>query len=147
MAEDVLARLQAIDRAILTDVVRQDQRSPSFAITAWSIERLSDKGIQHPDGLWLVSGEGHAGTTTQPWSVVVKIFDRPSHETSPESRQYWKRELLVAQSGVLERLPGPVRAPRFYRTDAYADSLWLWVEHVQDARPGAKPRIYPTCAS
>ena len=63
MPKDFLGRLQAIDLALLTDVVRQDQRSPSFEITEWSIKRLSDKGVQNPDGLWLVSGSGHAGTT------------------------------------------------------------------------------------
>ena len=62
MPEDFMSRLQAIDLALLTDVVRQDQRSPSFEITEWSIKRLSDKGVQNPDGLWLVSGCGHAGT-------------------------------------------------------------------------------------
>ena len=76
MPEDCLGRLQANDLALLTDVVRQDQRSPTFGITEWSIKRLSDKGIQNPDGLWLVSSSGHAGNTTQPWSIVVSSISR-----------------------------------------------------------------------
>ena len=137
MIEELAARLQAVDRAILADVVRQDQRSLSFEIMDWSFRRLSAKGFANPDGLWLFSGSGNAGGATQPWSVVLKIFERPQQEPAPDARLYWKRELLVAQSGLLERLPGPVRGPRFYRTEEYPDSLWLWMEHVRDERAGA----------
>ena len=108
MNKDMLERLNAIDVAILTDVVRQDQYSPSFVITDWSIRRLSDKGIANPDGLWLFSGQGHDSHEARQWSIVVKIFIRPELETPPDDLYYWKREFLLAQSGLLERLPGPV---------------------------------------
>ncbi len=137
MIEDLAARLEAVDPAALADVVRQDQRSPSFEIADWSFRRLSDKGIANPDGLWLFSGSGRVGGVTRPWSVVLKVFERPQQEKAPDARPYWKRELLMAQSGLLERLPGPVRAPRFYRTDEHPDSHWLWMEHVRDERAGA----------
>ncbi len=137
MLENLLAKLQSIDPAILTDVVRQDQRSPSFEITEWSVKRLSDQGMISPDGLWLYSGQGHTGGDMRPWSVVLKVFKRPDHETVPDARHYWKRELIVAQSGFLERLRGPVGAPRFYRSDEHKDDVWLWMEHVLDERAGA----------
>jgi hypothetical protein len=35
MAEDMVVKLQAINTAILTDVVRQDQHSPRFEVTGW----------------------------------------------------------------------------------------------------------------
>jgi hypothetical protein len=137
MIENLAARLQAVDPAVLADVVRQDQRSPSFDIADWSFRRLSDKGIMNPDGLWLYSGDGRTDGIVKPWSVVVKVFERPEQEQPPDARSYWKRELLVAQSQLFERLPGPVRGPRYYRTDEYADSLWLWMEHVQELLAGA----------
>lgn len=58
MGKDMLEKLKAIDPAILTDVVRQDQNDSSFEITKWVIKRLSNKGIANPDGLWLFSGRG-----------------------------------------------------------------------------------------
>lgn len=137
MNKNVLERLNAIDVTILTDVVRQDQRSPYFVITDWSIRRLSDKGIANPDGLWLFSGRGHDSHEARSWSVVVKIFIQPEQETPIDDLYYWKREFLLAQSGLLERLPGPVRSPRFYRTDEYPDSVWIWMEEVSDRRPGS----------
>lgn len=137
MNEDTLERLKAIDPGILTDIVRQDQKSPSFEITEWSIKRLSDKGMVNPDGLWLVTGSGSTGSTPRQWSVVVKILNRSNQETATDARIYWKRELLVAQSGLSERLRGPVRAPRFYRTEEFQDYAWLWMEHVEDGRSSA----------
>jgi hypothetical protein len=136
MNNNILLRLKTIDVAILTEVVQQDQRSPSFEITDWSVRRLSDKGIANPDGLWLFSGLGYDSHETRSWSVVVKIFIRPEQEAPPDDLYYWKRELLLAQSGLLEQLPGPVRAPRFYRTDEYSDSAWIWMEQVTDRQSG-----------
>ncbi|HLY26496.1 MAG TPA: phosphotransferase [Aggregatilineales bacterium] len=137
MAEHLLARLKAIDPAVLTDVVRQDQHCPAFEIAEWSIRRLSDKGVVNPDGLWLVNGLGEVDGTTRPWSVAVKIIQRPNAETPPDARNYWKRELLFAQSGLLDRLSGPARVPRVYRAEESNDCVWLWMEHVQDERSGA----------
>ena len=136
MSDDILSRVNAIDTDILFDVVRQDQRNPSFEITEWSVRRLSDKGMSNPDGLWLFSGHGWEGDVDRSWSVVLKIFERPEQEKSQDHPRYWKREVLLAQSGLLERLPGPVRAPRFYRTDEYPDGAWLWMEQITDQQPG-----------
>lgn len=136
MNKDILQRLNTVDAAILTDVVRQDQRSSSFVITDWSVRRLSDKGIANPDGLWLFSGRGHDSRNERSWSIVVKIFIPPEQESPLDDLYYWKREFLLAQSGLLEHLPGPVRAPRVYRTDEYPDSVWIWMEQISDRKPG-----------
>ena len=66
MPEDLLATLQAIDPIRLTNVVRQDQRSPAFEITNWSVKRLSDKGIINPDGLWIFTGTGRDSQGERP---------------------------------------------------------------------------------
>ena len=62
MGDDLLEKLKAINPAILTDIVRQDQNNASFEITEWNVKRLSDKGIANPNGLWLLSGQGNNGT-------------------------------------------------------------------------------------
>jgi len=135
MAENLPAALRSIDPARLTEVVRQDQRSPSFEITQWSVKRLSDKGIINPEGLWVFAGIGRDSQGERPWSVVLKVLNRPDQEPPPNDMWYWKRELLVAQSGLTERLPGPVKAPRFYQAGESPDDTWLWMEHIHDARP------------
>lgn len=135
MDNKLLEKLGAIDPVTLTDVVRQDQCSPSFEITSWSVKRLSDKGVINPDGLWLFSGEGKDGAESRPWSIVLKILERPEQESPVSDLWYWKREVLCIQSGFMERIPGPVKAPRFYRVEETSNSAWLWQEHVENQRP------------
>jgi hypothetical protein len=144
MSDATLSRLNAIDMTILTDVVRQDQRNPGLEITEWSLRRISGKGMRNAEGLWLFSGQGLAAETVQAWSVVLKILNRPEEESPQDEGSYWKREVLLAQSGLLERLPGLVRAAHFYRTDEYPDSIWLWMEHIAEPQP--EPWSLEQCA-
>lgn len=135
MVDVMLSKLEAVDPSVLISVVRQDQNSPSFNVTGWSVRRLSDQGIINPNGLWLYEGEGKDETGSRPWSVVVKILNRPEQEQPQANMWYWQRELLVARSRLTERLPGPVRAPRFYRADETPEGGWLWMEHIVDESP------------
>lgn len=137
MAEAVLERLKNIDTAVLTQVVRQDQSSPSFEITEWSIRRLSDQGVISPDGLWLFSGQGYDSQGPRSWSVVLKIIHRQKQEPAPSDLWYWKRELLFAQSRLTARLPGLVKAPIFHHTEETPEGAWIWMEFVQDRQPSA----------
>jgi hypothetical protein len=130
MTEGLLEQLKAIDRAILTDFVRQDQNDPSFEITTWSVDRLSDKGIANPDGLWRFSGQGTGDSQTHPWSIVLKILTRPEEELLPDNVWYWKREFSFAQSSLSKNLRGSVRAPRIYHTEETPEGARIWMEYV-----------------
>ena len=89
MSENRLAQLQAVDPAILMDVVRQDVGRPDFEIGAWSARPLSNKGIINPDGLWLLSGDGRDANGARPWSVVVKTVRRQDPEPPETDMWYW----------------------------------------------------------
>jgi hypothetical protein len=132
MSHDMLETLRTIDPAVLSDVVRQERRSPTFEITEWSVERLSTKGMINPDGLFLFKGQGRDEQQSQSWSVVLKILRNPGVDQDPHDLWYWKRELLALQSGFLVNLPArSIVAPRFYGMAEYEDSAWVWMEHIQ----------------
>lgn len=135
MDDDLLIKLKSIDPEILSEIICQDQRVPSFQITELSVRRLSDKGIANPDGLWLFSGQGNSGDNRRPWSVVLKILERDEEESPPDTLWYWKREFLLAQSGLTKNLTGPVKAPRYYRLDEMLEGAWIWMEYLQDTQP------------
>jgi hypothetical protein len=135
MTEALVEKLNALDPAFLTEIVRMDQNNPSFEVTEWSVKRLSDKGIRNPDGLWLFSGIGNDGQSSRPWSVVLKIIQPPDQELSPTTPNHWKREVLAIQSGFLESLHGPIKTPRFYRVEEALKEAWIWQEYLEDCRP------------
>jgi hypothetical protein len=58
--------------------------------------------------------------------------DEPTH------RNYWKREWEAYRSGLLDALPGELRAPRtMLCTQRADDECWIWMEDVQ-GYPGAQ---------
>ena len=134
MLTDTKTHLQAIDPAVLTDVVRQDQRSPNFEITSWTAGVLSNKGVANPDGLFVFSGEGCDENGARSWSVVLKVI-RTSRSEDIQSYFYDMRELLVYQSGLLDRLPKILVAPRCYLATTVNGAGWVWMEHIHDESP------------
>jgi hypothetical protein len=93
-------------------------------------------------GVHRVSGDG--------FSLVVKVVRNGGDAASgglwvsgeaPSHRNYWKREWLAYASGLLDALPGELRAPRTYLTTEPAeDEAWIWMEDVE-GRPGAEWQV------
>ncbi|HET6815628.1 MAG TPA: hypothetical protein VFH66_00170 [Mycobacteriales bacterium] len=91
-------------------------------------------------GVYRVRGEG--------FSIVVKVVRHGADGTpdglwlsaaEPTHRNYWKREWLAFDSGLLGRLPGRLRAPRrLLTTEVSADECWIWME---DARGRHGPSL------
>ena len=72
------------------------------------------------------------------WSVILKILSSEAvpapGRDDPASYLYWQREALAYACGLLEALPGGLRAPRLLgREDQPDGAVWLWLEEVRDA--------------
>ena len=139
MSETIIEQLQAIDLQVLNRVVRQDQDCPDFHIYDWSVKKLSDVGVINPDGLFLFYGHGGSpsrdGQAILEWSVVLKTIKHNEHDLGPRSIWYWRREIDLMQSGLLENLLGPVVAPKVYEIREDANGAWIWMEYIQDISP------------
>ncbi|WP_344170117.1 phosphotransferase [Kribbella lupini] len=72
---------------------------------------------QHNGGVWRTS-EG----------AVVKRLVRGAEE--PRHHAYWRRQALVAESGVVRRTSG-LRAPETLRVEEDAEGITLWTEWVE----------------
>jgi hypothetical protein len=84
-------------------------------------------------GVYRVSGDG--------FSLVVKVVRHGTGATrdglwgadaEETGRNYWKREWLAFDSGLLASLPGRLRAPRCLLTTQHGDDdCWVWMEDVR----------------
>jgi hypothetical protein len=91
--------------------------------------------------LLLLRGTARQGTHRQPWSLILKIVAPEDDQDDPTRIAYWRRERLLYGSGILDALPGGLRAPRCHGSDDLPDgTVWLWLEYVQEDEPRAWSR-------
>ena len=135
--EAALEKVRAVDPAVLVEVVRQDQRDPSFEITSWAVRRLSDRGLASGDGPFCFYGHGRSGQSLRPWSVVLKIsITGEDALRDPTSMRYYQREWLAYRSRLLESFAAPLAFPRCYGIWEQADGTWIWMEQVFEKNSG-----------
>jgi hypothetical protein len=104
------------------------------AVSSYTVTALDPQLRLHSvtGGVWRVrAGED---------SLVVKVVRRGTDAdpdqlwvsgADPQHRNYWKREWLAFASGLLDTLPGGLRAPRTALTTEPADDeCWIWMEDV-----------------
>jgi hypothetical protein len=118
----------------------QLSRAVGHEVTSYTVEPIDPQLRIHSvtGGVFRVRGEG--------FSLVIKIVQQgvdadPSGMwvagAEPSHRNYWKREWLAYSTGLLDALPGELRAPRtFLTTEPADDECWIWMEDVE-GRPGA----------
>lgn len=119
-------------------------RAVGHEVTSYTVESIDPHLQLHSvtGGVFRVRGEG--------FSLVIKIVKRGIDAdpdalwvagVEPSHRNYWKREWLAYSSGMLDTLPGELRAPRtLLATEQADDECWIWMEDVE-GRPGADWQI------
>jgi hypothetical protein len=135
MPTDRLQTLAALDLTRLTEIVRRVLESPGFEIGSWNVRQLSSDGMVNPEGLFVFSGDGYDEHGRHPWSVVLKTLQSSTPEPDPSDAWHWKREYWAMESGLLDRLPGPLVPPRCYAVEEQPDGAWIWMQHIFDSSP------------
>jgi hypothetical protein len=119
-------------------------RAVGHEVTACTVEAIEPELRIHSvtGGVYRVRGED--------FSLVIKIVKHGSDENpnalwvsgaEPQHRNYWKREWLAYSTGLLDALPGELRAPRLsLATEPSEDECWIWMEDIE-GRPGASWEI------
>ena len=146
---DTASIIQPLHSPDITPIARQAAQCPSLRLRDWQVSQLVG-GVGNPVsvGLYRFAGIGQDGAELVPWSVVLKILQSPGNSGWVNMGEgeiqthwnYWKREILVYQSGLLETLPEGLVAPRCYGTaDQPGEIAWLWLEDIRDAYVGTWP--------
>ena len=129
------AALDGVGPRRLEPVVRRAVGCAGARVGAWAWQPLDYQSFLADRTLVRFSGSalgvaGHAEPVA--WSSVLKLMHQPAIDPSGPVTSTG-REVLAYRSSLLERLPGPLRAPRLYAIDDDPDgTVWLWLEDVHD---------------
>lgn len=105
--------LSGLNPGQLTGVVRRAIGDPAAAVVGWAYERLSWAAISPSTvALFRVSGTARTGSGKEvPWVAVLKIVGDvdltgppldQDYMHNPEDWNYWQREALAFESGLLD---------------------------------------------
>jgi hypothetical protein len=131
----MLDQFQSIDPTVLADVARKCLNHADAQVAEWSVSPVShEKVIESTAGLYRFQGHAQVDGEMQPWSAVLKILRKPDQEDSQSflGWDYWKREMLAYQSGLLADLPAGMRAPRCFGVSETQTGGWVWMEDIQE---------------
>jgi len=143
---ELAGRLHQLTAVELAPVVKKALRDDHAWPLTWEFDALDWTGNPATVGLFRLAGIARtSGGGEVPWIMVLKVvadvdltgdplIDRYTHE--PEGINYWKREALAFNSGLLIDWPGPLVPVHCYGVEEVSKSqAWIWLE----AREGAGP--------
>lgn len=123
-------RLQAVGKATLTPLVRRAVEIENLAITDWDRQPV-DGGFGESYGVTRFHGSALMRDKSLNWSLILKATGPKFGSQEPTAWDYWKREVLMVQSGLLDDLPGGLTAPSCFGIEEYPDGqVWLWLEDL-----------------
>jgi hypothetical protein len=145
---DPLAQLQALDERTLTSLMRRALNNPTIQLEEWSFTKIHADYNPLTVGVYRIAGTARADEHIRSWSVVLKMVHaldeiEPFESdwlNDPTNFAYWQREALVFQSGLFNGWQGNLVPVQCYGVlKPAADLRWLWLEDVQESRPGPWP--------
>ena len=149
LENDIPAALRSINKSRLSSVVRQSLKRNNFQIQGWRARNLDGRGGNPVSvGLYRFEGVGVDRTEWLDWSVILKVIQSPANlgfvnfgdRDDPSHWNYWKRELLIYQSGWLQSLPEGIAAPLCYdAVEMPGNIAGMWLEDIKDTYSGAWP--------
>jgi len=123
-------RMAHIDRAVLTAIVRRARLSTTAEVLDWSQTQIKE-GMSGGE-VYRFAGQGQENGVVFPWSLIYKIIRAPTNPKDPADLA-WKREVLAYQAGLLDNLPGKLRAPCCFEVvEPSPAEVSLWQEDVVD---------------
>lgn len=149
LESDIPTALRSINESKMSSIVRQSLNRSNFRIQGWRVRKL-EGGVGNPVsmGIYRFEGVGSERNEWLDWSILLKIIQSPANlgydnygEGQDQSHwNYWKRELLLYQSGWLETLPEGIRPPACYDAMEIAGKVGgIWLEDVKDSFSGNWP--------
>jgi hypothetical protein len=128
-----------LNAMMLTPLVRAILDNGAAEVINWEVAPLLLSKTS-PAAVYRIAGSAQTGDGVLPWSLVLKESQAQvsstslGHNTSndPKSQWYWKRELLVYQSGLFDELPEGFATPQVYCIEDEPEFNRVWMEDMRD---------------
>jgi hypothetical protein len=113
MSSDFERRVRAVNLAVLTPLVRRVLSTDQVELLECSCQPIG--GGFSEALIYRFEGQARTPDGLMPWSLMLKALSSTSTSSQePASPEYWKREALIYQSGLLDTLPAGLAAPRCF---------------------------------
>jgi hypothetical protein len=149
LESDIPSVLRSINESKMSAIARKSLNRDNFRIQGWQARKIEGStGNPINLGTYRFEGVGSDHNEWLDWSILLKIIQSPANlgydnygdGDNQAHWNYWKRELLVYQSGWLETLPEGIRAPICYDTVEIPGNLGgIWLEDVKDSFSSSWP--------
>lgn len=131
--------LDNLDAPILTPLVRASLDSNTVEVKSWQVTPIL-QGRASPAGVYRIAGTACEQDRQVNWSMILKVVESSATSVhagnnasdDPTHTFYWKRELLLYQSGLFAQLPSGLTTPRCYQIDDLPNEGRIWMEDVQE---------------
>lgn len=111
-------------------------------ITDWSCQAIGQANKNFvTDGVYRIAGTSeNSDGEHHSWSFILKVVIPDPLRDHPAHYNYWRRESLVYESGLLDHVPSTLLTPKCYSVDKKENgSIWLWLEDLKhEERPWEK---------
>ncbi len=124
-----------LNESILAPIACRVLGEENARLVSWRSEELYGiGGGLYGSRLYRISGKAESRGCSRPWSGILKII-KVSANDQPTDAYYWKREIEVYGSGLLDELPEGLSSPVCYGVEDRGESWWIWLEEVE-GKPG-----------
>lgn len=121
--------MQAFEPTTLIPLVRQAVQDEAATLLDWSRHPL--EGGFSGSAVYRFQGQARTASGDRPWSLVCKEFSPDNGSQEPTAYDFWKREVLLYQSEILDRLPTGLTVPHCFHVDESSVQVcWLWLEDM-----------------
>lgn len=122
-------RVRAVTAVTLRPLVRSALDDETATVVDWFYQPLA--GGFSGSAVYRFQGQAQTSSGVTGWSLILKVINPASGGSAPADFDYWQREMLLYQSGLLADLPMDLVAPRcFAIVDYPEEEIWLWLEDM-----------------
>lgn len=141
MTPDLERQLAMLGEETLTPLVCKALGDDQAQLVDWSCARLPTDALNPVTaGIFGLSGNAHCRGGVMPWSLVLKVIQRidlgeagKGFVENPGDWNYWKREGMVYQSGILDGWRGGMVPVKCYAAaEPTPTNVWIWLEEIRE---------------